>query len=185
MKKLFLVLKFFINNVLLIGQNNHFFSFCLKRLILLSFVFLAQILINPFHSFVCLDFITPLLVYFIIVDSAILSLCLSFYVALLLEGYGFFPLGFYFCTYTCIWLVMTVAINYICWQNLYAWFCVILFSQVWLMCMEFFLTITKVDISFEAISYFIYSGFSRFLVSILIFAFFVFRELLSVPSMRS
>lgn len=154
----------------------------LKKGATLTGVVILQILSSsPFFSFQ-IDITTPLLIYFMIKENETLSFLLAMYGALLLEGTYFFPLGFYFCSYSCFWLFLTATREYIRWQNAYTWLSFLFLSQILIVAMEVLLSFIMLSvISSETIFYFVSSVFIRFITSIVIFILLSIKGLLAFP----
>lgn len=186
MQNFFQNLGFVLSSFVFSGEGKNVFFFYVKKLGLATFLLFTQILINSYSFPLALDFVTPILIYFVITSENNRSFLLCFYFSLILEGFSFFPFGFYFCSYFSLWLFSTAVRDYVCWQNFYTWFSFIFFGTIWALCMELFLTFIKIPFfwDFETAFYFLSLVVIRFFIALIVLYFLAFRGLLVLSGER-
>ena len=126
----------------------------------------------------------PVLIYYVVTEKTSISFSLFLYISLLLEGYFFLPLGFYFCTYFSVWIILSLTKDYISWQSTLSLFFVILVAQLWFSLMKLMLFLSKGLLGF-ILAYDVLFSFALSLIfSFIFFLCILYRNLLDARNMR-
>jgi len=172
------------SNKIFLYLGQFFQNIYVKKILLITLFFLFQIEIDSFVFSYSLAIVLPLFVYFVVVETRVVSFWFLLYISLLFESYVFLPFGFCFCLYFSLWLVLSTTRDLISWQNPFTLFLIALGVNIWVGFMELLLVLSKDLVTAKIISELFISFLLNGIFTFLFFLFLLSRDFLFVRNMR-